>query len=81
MRSTGRRPVAEFVNLRGGLIVPVEALALLLRLESEEYTVRVSGSSLIVNPRGRMDAALKADVLKHKRNLLRLIRYVEARRR
>jgi hypothetical protein len=68
----------EMVLLRGGIVVPITAIKLLLDLESRGFTVRADGDWLVVNPRGQLTAADDQAIRAHRDELLALVRGCEA---
>jgi len=67
---------ARIVTLAGGLVVPVEAIELLLDLERRGFSVAREGDALLVQPASRLVASDRTAILSWKRDLLALVDYV-----
>jgi len=68
----------EYVTLKGGLTLPVEALQLAWSLEARGATLEVEGEdTLVVEPGGGLTDADCAAIRRWKRHLLALVRYCD----
>lgn len=81
--STTDRPVSdrdepEFVTMKNGMVVSIDALRLLWRLEEAEMVVRAGGGRLQVGPRRRLTAADDAAIRVHRDELVALVEMCEA---
>jgi TubC N-terminal docking domain len=65
----------EFVVMRAGLTVPVEALLLALDLESRGVRLALDGDALLVGPRGRLTDEDRASIRRWKPHLLAIVSY------
>jgi hypothetical protein len=69
----------EFVVLNGGLSVPLPALELLWRLESDGFDIRLNDDgTVLVGPVQRLSTADKDAITKHRDALRVLVRSCEA---
>lgn len=64
------------VHLRGGVVVPADALRVLWRLEDDGFVVKVLDGRLHVSPRARLTPTLDAEIRWHRDELVRLVGYV-----
>lgn len=71
-------PDPRSVLLRGGVAVPLAVLQIALDLEARGVTIRAIGRSLIVEPQALLTPADEALVRRHRFDLGRLARYVDA---
>ena len=67
----------ELVVLRGGEVVPFDALRLLWELEDRAFSIRRDGDELVIRPGSRLSFAERAAVRRHRDALLMLVNYVE----
>ena len=69
-------PVSELVTLRGGLVVPVEALRILWLLEARDFDVRLADDgALLVTPGSKLTAADRRAIAQHRDALRDLVAY------
>jgi hypothetical protein len=66
---------ARYVLLRGGSAVPLEALSLLLDLESRGFSIRRDGADMLIRPGQRLTNADRAALRRWKAHVLQLIDY------
>lgn len=69
--------VSETVCLRGGFVIPVEAVVLALDLESRGCFIEADGDGLLVGPPDRVTVDDCRAIRAHKQDLLRLVHYCE----
>jgi hypothetical protein len=71
---------ADLVVLKGGVVVPVAAVTLLLDLERRGLSIRVdqSDGAIIYHPGRLLTDADKAAVAEYRESLRALVRYCEA---
>jgi hypothetical protein len=67
---------ADFVHLRGGLVVPADAYRLLLHLEGRGIALEADRDDLLVGPSSRLTDTDRAAIRRWKPHLLLLVRYV-----
>ena len=65
----------RYVQLRGGLVVPVAPIALLLDLESRGLTLSRDGDDLLISPPGRLTDDDRAALRRWKCHVLALMDY------
>ena len=71
-------PDSELVSLRGGLVVPVEALRVLWQLEERSFDVRLADDGvLLVAPASRLTIADRAAIAEHRDELRLLVAYCD----
>ena len=68
----------EMVLLRGGIVVPITAIRLLMDLESRGFLLRAEANSLVVNPRSRLTSDDDRAIRQNRDELLALVRACEA---
>lgn len=70
---------SDFVTLRGGLTLPVDAIRLALDLEHRGLTLTIDdGDVLVVGPRERLTDEDRALIRRWKRHLLTIVTYADA---
>lgn len=71
---------AELVTLRGGLVVPVAAVTLLLDLERRGLSIRVDAAdgAIVCRPGRLLTAEDKRAIAAYRDQLRELVRYCEA---
>ena len=75
---TTTSPVSELVSLRGGLVVPVEALRILWELEEREFDMRLADDgALLVVPGSKLTADDRHAISQHRDALRTLVRYCD----
>lgn len=68
--------VDGFVTLRGGLVLPVEALRIVWALEAREIYIRVENAdTLVVGPRRLITDADRAALKRWKPHVIALVEY------
>ena len=71
-------PASELVSLRGGLVVPVEALRILWHLEERSFDVRLANDgALLVVPGSRLTTDDRAAIAEHRDALRELVAYCD----
>ncbi len=71
-------PVSELVTLRGGLVVPVEALRVLWLLEERDFDVRLADDgALLVAPGSKLTTDDRAAIAQHRDALRELVAYCD----
>jgi hypothetical protein len=67
---------SEFVTLRGGLILPVEAMTLALSIESRGGALSLEGDDLVIDgPTGLLTEADRAAIRRWRRHLKMIVEY------
>ena len=67
---TTTSPASELVSLRGGLVVPVEALRILWALEARDFTIWLTATGgLRVAPGSRLTTDDRAAIAEHRDEL------------
>ena len=71
-------PAFELVTLRGGLVVPVEALRILWLLEERDFDVRLAhDGALLVVPGSKLTTDDRRTIRRHRDDLRQLVRYCD----
>ena len=71
-------PASELVTLRGGLVVPVEALRILWLLEERAFDVRLADDGvLLVTPGSKLTTDDRRTIRRHRDDLRQLVRYCD----
>ncbi len=75
---TTTSPVSELVSLRGGLVVPVEALRILWLLEERDFDLQLSDDGvLLVAPASKLTTDDRRTIRRHRDDLRQLVRYCD----
>jgi hypothetical protein len=68
---------SESITLAGGLCVSLDALQLGWRLEARGVTLRLDGAELAVGPRRLLTDADRAEIRRHRAELVALVGYTD----
>lgn len=68
---------SETVMLMPGMVVSLDALRLLWRLEDRRCIVRLDGDQLLIGPRHQLTADDRDGIRQHRDQLIALVRHVE----
>lgn len=63
------------ITLKGGFVVPVEALRLAWRLEEIGISMRVEGNVLVLRPRDRIPPEDLPTLRRYQRDIMRIVEY------